>query len=105
MIARAREPNGDDYRDSLPRYGLRLEKRPAESWPEAWLAVTNKHPGLDRLFADYPEYRGGKRAQILADLRCAIGGVVYKSKASENSLRFAGAKARAWSCRLSSRRA
>jgi len=96
MIARAREPDGDDYRESLPRYGLRLEKLPAESWPQAWLAVANKHPGLDLLFSDYPQYRGGKRGQILSDLRCTIDGVVHKAKASETSLRFAGAKSRAW---------
>ena len=88
LVARGREPDGDDWRKQLLPYGLRLEKLPGEFWNQAWLAIANAHPGLDRLFADYPQYRGGERRRtILSDLRGA--------KPSARPLRFAGPQKRA----------
>jgi hypothetical protein len=96
MIARARDSDsGGEFRHALLALGLRLQRHGDESWNEAWLAVANKHPGLDKLFADYPEYRGPKRAQILGELRRVVEGVVWEVKSSEIPMRFAGAQSRA----------
>lgn len=95
IIARAREPNNDDYRRKLLGYGLRLEKLPDESWSQAWLLVAYKHPGLDRLFADYPAYKGQRRTQILAALKRTISGVEHVAKPSDRPYRFAGPQSRA----------
>lgn len=95
MIARAREPDNSEFRSALLPYGLRLEKLPDEIWSAAWLAVANKHPGLDRLFQDYPEYRGAKRSQILGELRQHHGGQWWEAKPSARPLRFAGPQSRA----------
>lgn len=96
VIARARDPdNGADMRRIMLALGLRLHRLEGESWKEGWLAVANKHPGLDKLFADYPEYRGPKRAQILAGLRRVIEGQVYEAKPSDRAIRFAGPQSRA----------
>lgn len=95
MIARAREHDNGDFRQALLPYGLRLEKLPNEIWRNAWLAVANKHPGLDRLFVDYPQYRGAKRAQILSSLRQYDGQEWWEVKPSVRPLRFAGPQARA----------
>lgn len=92
VVARARVPENADFRRALLPYGLRMEKLPRESWEQAWLAVANKHPGLDRLFSDYPQYRGGKRAQILGELK--FGGELA-AKPSDRPLRFAGPQSRA----------
>ncbi len=92
LVARARLTENADMRRALLPYGLRLEKMPNETWEQAWLAVANKHPGLDRLFADYPQYRGGKRAQILSELK--VGGELA-AKPSVRPLRFAGPQSRA----------
>lgn len=95
VIARAREPEGDDWRKQLLGYGLRLQKLPGESWNEAWLAIANKHPGLDRLFADYPNYKGQRRTQILGSLRRIVDGIEHETKPSDMPLRFAGPQSRA----------
>jgi hypothetical protein len=95
LIARAREPLNDDFRRTLLGYGLRLHKLPAESWAQAWLAIANKHPGLDRLFGDYPNYKGQRRTQILAGLRRVTDGQEHMAKPSEAPLRFAGPQSRA----------
>lgn len=95
MIARAREPDNGDFRRALLPYGLRLERLPGELWSQAWLAVANKHPGLDRLFTDYPQFKGGKRAQILSELKRGSGADLYEVKPSDRPLRFAGPQSRA----------
>jgi hypothetical protein len=100
VIARARESDNADFRRALLSHGLRLEKLADEIWDQAWLAIANKHPGLDRLLADYKQYQGPKRAQILAGLRRTIigpGGVaqVHEAKPSDSPLRFAGPQSRA----------
>jgi hypothetical protein len=101
MIARARNSqDGADMRRAMLPLGMRLDKLEGEPWELAWLAVANKHPGLDRLFADYPQYRGPKRQQILAGLRRSVpqpgGGVeILEAKPSGGALRFAGPQSRA----------
>jgi hypothetical protein len=95
LIAQAREPEGDAARRMLLGYGLRLSKLAGESWNEAWLAIANKHPGLDRLFVDYPNYRGQRRTQILSGLRRRVGAVEHEANPSEIPLRFAGPQSRA----------
>lgn len=98
LIARAREPDNDDFRKALMPYGLRLDRRQLvdgsmETWKQAWLAIAHRHPGLDRLFSDYPKYQGLRRSQILAELR------LHGEKAvqpSDRPLRFAGPQGRAW---------
>jgi hypothetical protein len=95
LIAQAREPEGDASRKMLLGYGLRLTKLAHESWNQAWLAIANKHPGLDRLFVDYPNYKGQRRTQILGELRRRIGSVEHEVKPSDIPLRFAGPQSRA----------
>lgn len=96
LIARARDPDNVDMRRALLPYGLQLKKLERESWPEAWLVIANKHPGLDKLFTDYPHYKGNKRAQILSDLARTIGGVPHKVQPTPAPLRFAGSQSRGW---------
>lgn len=98
LIARAREPDNDDFRKALLPYGLRLDRRQfvdgsSETWKQAWLAIAHRHPGLDRLFSDYPKYQGLRRSQILGELR--INGEAA-AKPSDRPLRFAGPHGRAW---------
>lgn len=95
MIARAREPDNGDIRQALLPYGLRLDKLPNEIWRNAWLAVANKHPGLDRLFTDYPHFKGGRRTQILSGLRRYDGREWWEAKPSAKPIRFAGPQSRA----------
>lgn len=95
VIARARELDGDEWRKQLLGYGLRMQKLPVESWQQGWLAIAHKHPGLDRLFADYPHYKGQRRTQILSGLRRLIDDIEYEAKPSERPLRFAGPQSRA----------
>lgn len=98
LIARAREPDNDDFRRALMPYGLRLDRQKLadgtmERWDQAWLAVAHRHPGLDRLLSDYPKYQGLRRSQILAELK--IGG--HKAvQPTERPLRFAGPQSRGW---------
>lgn len=96
LIARAREPDGDQWRQQLLGYGLRLQAFKGESWNMAWLAIANRHPGLDQLFAAYPQYKGERRAQILGGLKQTIDGVEHEAKPSAGALRFAGPQSRAW---------
>jgi hypothetical protein len=102
VIALARERDGDEYRNALLTYGLRLDRQRSqvtgelETWAEAWLAVANKHANLEKLFSDYPEYRCPKRAQIISGLRRTIDGQLFEATASHGSLRFAGPQSRAW---------
>jgi hypothetical protein len=98
VIARAREPDNDDFRKALLPYGLRLDRRELadgtkESWKQAWLAVAHRHPGLDRLFSDYPKFQGLRRSQILGELRLNGEKAVQPS---DRPLRFAGPQGRAW---------
>ncbi len=98
LIARAREPDNDDYRKALLPYGLRLDRRQLidgtqETWKQAWLAIAHRHPGLDRLFGDYPKFQGLRRSQILGELK--INGD-EAAKPSDRPLRFAGPQGRAW---------
>lgn len=96
VIAAARDPDtGYDMRAALKPVGLQLQRLEGESWPEAWLAIANAHPGLDKLLADYPQWRGAKRLQILKQLRLRHGGVMYEPKPSDRPLRFAGPQTRA----------
>lgn len=95
MIARAREHENADFRQALLPYGLRLEKLSGEIWRNAWLAIANKHPGLDRLFTDYPQYKGEKRKQILSALRQYDGREWWEAKPSIKPIRFAGPQSRA----------
>ncbi len=95
IIARARIANNDDFRRKLLGYGLRMEKHPDEGWEQAWLLIAYKHPGLDRLFADYPNYKGQRRTQILATLRRKVGGVEHTAKPTDRPYRFAGPQSRA----------
>lgn len=91
LVARGLEPNDSISRRALLPYGLRLVKLPDESWSQAWLAVANRHPGLDRLFDSYPKYQGGRRAQILKELRRGTD----VAKPTEGAVRFAGPQSRA----------
>ncbi|WP_422036553.1 hypothetical protein [Reyranella sp.] len=98
LIARAREPDNDDYRKALLPYGLRLDRRQLidgtqETWKQAWLAIAHRHPGLDRLFGDYPKFQGLRRSQILGELK--FNGEVA-AKPADRPLRFAGPQGRAW---------
>jgi hypothetical protein len=98
VIARAREPEGDDYRKALLAYGLRLDRRKLidgtmETWKQAWLAIAHRHPGLDKLFGDYPKFQGLRRSQILGELKINGEKAVQPS---DRPLRFAGPQSRAW---------
>jgi hypothetical protein len=102
LIAGAREPDsGSNFRQGLLAMGLRLERQRSqitgelEGWAEAWLAVANKHPGLDRLFEKYSQYQGPKRLQILQGLRVRQGALVHEPKPSDRPIRFAGPQSRA----------
>ncbi len=77
-------------RKNLARIGLRFEKREGETWSQAWLAIANKHPGLDKLLIGHPKYQGRKRAQILKQL--ARDG--WKAQPSAGHLRFATVQSR-----------
>lgn len=94
LVAFAREDDGADSRRALLPYGLMLIRREGESWKEAWLAVANRHPGLDGLLAKYPEYQGKKRRQILGELRRVIGEVVWEAKKSISHTRIGGTQTR-----------
>jgi hypothetical protein len=103
VIAQAREPaSGSDMREALRALGLRLERIRSEvtgrleSWSEAWLAVANKHPSLEKMFRDYPHYQTPKRAQILSGLRRMVDGVPHESASSDGPLKFGGPSSRAW---------
>jgi len=91
MIARARTEDAQEMRRKLLAYGLRFHLLAGERYDQAWLAIANKHPGLDRLFGDYLQYKGGKRTQILSGLRRGVD----EAKPSEAPLRFAGVQSRA----------
>jgi hypothetical protein len=92
VIARAREDSGPEFRRALLLVGLRLMRQGNETWEQAWLAVATKHAGLDRLFSDYPQYRGIRRSQILADL---VRGP-HQVKHAGAPIRFAGPQSQAW---------
>lgn len=103
VITLARDPDkGLKYRDVLKGIGLRLDQRTlqatdyVETSSEAWLAVANKHPQLEKLFADYPQYQTPKRAQILQGLKRTVNGVPYVAKATEGPMKFDGTPSRAW---------
>lgn len=103
VIAAAREGDtGARMRDALRGLGLCLQRQRSEvdgrleEWPEAWLAIANKHPKLEKLFADYPNYQTPRRAQILSGLKRTINGVPHVLKASKSSLHFGGVPSRCW---------
>jgi hypothetical protein len=96
LIARARLPDNHDARRTLLGYGLRFHRVQGEGFDRAWLAIANKHPGLDRLLGDYPQYKGGRRGQILAGLVRHLDGQTLKAQPSDGALRFAGVQSRAY---------
>lgn len=97
LIARAREPDNEDARRTLLGYGLRLHRLPDEMWIQAWLAIANKHAGLDKLLSEYPQFKGGRRGQILASLRRTLpNGSVIEAKPSDAPMRFAGVQSRCY---------
>jgi hypothetical protein len=96
VIAKAREPQGGESRKFLKRSGLLLHKLKDELWSEAWLAVANNHPALDKLFTDHPHYQGEKRWQILRLLHRTVNGVEYQAKSSDRPLYYLGSSHRAW---------
>lgn len=95
IIARARIAGNDDFRRKLLGYGLRMEKLPDEGWEQAWLLIAHRHPGLDLLFEDYPDYKGQRRTQKLAELKRTIDGIEYEAKPTDRPYRFAGPQSRA----------
>jgi hypothetical protein len=94
IIALARRDDGSSWRRTLLPYGLMLQRREGEAWAEGWLAVANRHPGLDELLAKYPAYQGKKRRQILGELRRMIGGQEWKAQKSERPARIGGSQTR-----------
>lgn len=94
MIARAREKDNVDAsaaRVALQRKGVRLVLPPGETeWEKADLAIANKHPGLEDVFRDRPEWSGEKWNQIMKGL---VGS--RSQKREEPALRFAGPPTRA----------
>jgi hypothetical protein len=94
IIALARRDDGSNSRRTLLPYGMMLQRNEGEAWSEAWLAVANRHPGLDELLAKYPTYQGKKRRQILGELRRAIDGVQWTAKKSESHARIGGTQTR-----------
>ncbi|MEA2916047.1 MAG: hypothetical protein QOJ15_8128 [Bradyrhizobium sp.] len=93
-LGRADETESFECRKALLPNGLRLDKRDGEAWAQAWLAVANKHAGLDKLLAGYPSYQGPKRSQILGQLRRMLVGIEHKAQRSATPLRFAGVQSR-----------
>lgn len=98
LVAGARTELGDSdiYRRALMPYGLRLDRRrladnTLERWDQAWLAIANRHPGLDKLLRDYPQYQGLKRSQILEELKIGAERAVQPT---ERPMRFAGPQSR-----------
>lgn len=94
LVAIARTPEGSGARRALLPYGLMLQKRDGESWAEAWLAIANRHPGLDGLLAKYPQYQGKPRRQILGELTRTVEGVVWKAQKSASHQRIGGSQTR-----------
>ncbi len=95
LVALGREDDGSGARRALLPYGLMLMRNQGEAWAEAWLAIANRHPGLDGLLASYPEYQGKKRRQILGELRRADGhGAIWEAKKSESHARIGGTQTR-----------
>lgn len=68
LVALARGDSGSGARRALLPYGLMLVRNEGEGWEQAWLAVANRHAGLDGLLAGYPQYQGKPRQQVLAEL-------------------------------------
>ncbi len=95
LVARARFDDAIEARRSLLSLGFRFQKLPVETWAQAWLAIANRHPALDRLLVDYPQYKGPKRSQILVGLRRLVDGTTWEAKPSEIPLRFGGPQSRA----------
>jgi hypothetical protein len=93
-LGRADEAESGECRKALLPNGLRLDKREDETWAQAWLAVANKHAGLDKLLTGYSSYQGPKRSQILGQLRRVVGGIEHKAQRSAIPLRFAGVQSR-----------
>lgn len=96
LVARGRKSENHDVRRTLLGYGLRFDRVQGENFEQAWLAIANRHPGLDRLFGEYAQYKGSRRAQILAGLSRKVGEQVYQAKPSDKPLRFAGVQSRAY---------
>lgn len=95
-IARARtdEVDGSSARAALMGKGLRLiPVDRAEPWDKAWLAIANKHNGLDDIFSKVPEWGGEKWNQIMKGLP----GVTVKHPGDPENppVRFAGPQRRA----------
>jgi hypothetical protein len=92
-VALARRDDGSNARRALLPYGLMLIRHEGESWAEAWLAIGNRHPGLDGLLAGYPEYQGKKRRQILGELRRPDAhGAIWEAKRSKRHTRIGGSQ-------------
>jgi hypothetical protein len=93
-MGRTDETESAECRRALLSNGMRLEKHENETWTQAWLAVANKHPGLDKLLTGYSAYQGPKRSQVLGQLRRVVQGVEHKAQRSTTPLRFAGVQSR-----------
>lgn len=96
-IARARD---DDYgdakasRQALLAKGMRLiQPAVSDTWKNAWLAIANKHNGLDEIFSKVPEWGGEKWNQVMRGLPGAD--VRHPSDPGNPPLRFAGPLRRA----------
>jgi hypothetical protein len=70
-IARAREKDhidGGNAREALHPKGLRLIPEPGGDWSKAWLAIANKHNGLEEIFGKKPEWADEKWNQAMVGL-------------------------------------
>lgn len=96
MIARAREADsvdGETARKALHRKGLRLIVEKGQPWATAWLAIANKHNGLNDIYQGAAEYGGEKWNQIMKGLPGAQ--TVHPFKKDNPPIRFAGPPSRA----------
>jgi hypothetical protein len=94
IVARVRHDDDGKLAEALEPYGLMLQRNEGELWSQAWLAVANRHPGLDKLLENYRQYQGKRRRQILCELRRTIEGVVWEAKRGERHARIGGTQTR-----------
>ncbi len=95
-IARAREKDhvdGSSAREALHPMGLRLIPERGGDWSTAWLAIANKHNGLEDVFAKKPEWGEEKWNQAMVGL---VGSQSRHPFDKQNPpIRFAGPPSRA----------
>lgn len=95
-IARAREPDhveASGAREALGAKGLRLIPEKGQPWSKAWLAIANKHNGLDDIYSKMPEWAGEKWNEVMFGLTGSQ--TRHPFDTTNPPIRFAGPQRRA----------